>query len=137
MFNYIKSFTGKCLTFSRRKSKIANTMMLKVFCGNKEKFDHTLESIMDIAAVVCSGGYLPTQRDKNHPELGRVWTFKHPTYELVPVNNNYKAHIKDSGDNMGILWFVYRYDRDRDGLMDALVRLLHARFPEQTELIEE
>ena len=111
--------------------------MLKVFHDDKERFEHTLNSIMNIAAVVCSGGYLPTQWDKDHPELGKVWTFEHPTYNLFPVNNDHKAHIKGSGDNMVILWFVYRYDRGRHGLMDSLMRLLHAKFPEQTELIEE
>ena len=114
-------------------------MMLKISCDSKEKFDHTLAAILEISCMVANSGIPVPERERTLPEIerSRMWCFANNSYDLAPVSNSYKAHVKDSGENMVVLWFVYRYDRGRHGIMDALMRLLHARFPEETELIEE
>lgn len=114
-------------------------MMLKIECNSTEKFDSTLEGVLNIACMVANSGVPVPERELTLPEIerSRMWVYADKTYDLAPVSNSYKAHIKGEGENMVILWFSYRYDRGRHGLMDALMRLLHARFPEETELIEE
>ena len=105
-------------------------MLIKIKGRNEERFKDTLTRVIDLACVVFSRGRIPTDYDKEDPErTGRYWIQKDDTFDLLPLVNNYKAFIRERGDNYVILEFHSRYDKDRKEV-NSLSNLIMTFFSE-------
>lgn len=112
-------------------------MLLKITGRNPERFQENLTAILNIATVLCQRGHIPTDIEQSDPpKHGRYWWREgQDRFHLYSMSNDYWAHIEDEGETLITLSFRYRYDRN--GLMDALINLIHLRFPEDTEILEK
>ena len=116
-------------------------MQIKITGKNKELFESTLTSVLNISAVVAMGGYIPEDHDiENAQQSGRYWARETEggvnRFNLYPRSNSYFANIRDKGDNYIVLEFSYRYDRAAGGLTDALQHLIVARFRDDVTILE-
>lgn len=110
--------------------------MLKIKGRNKELYERTLKSVLDITFVICTKGYFPTEWDIEKPERsGKYWLLEenYNRYNIVPTNNNYWLNIKDKGENFIVLDFNCRYDKDNKK-KNSLVNVITSFFDD--DLVE-
>lgn len=113
-------------------------MLLKITGKNAELFQENLTAVLNIATVFCQRGHIPTPDEQtNAQQHGRYWWREGKKINLYSMGNDFWAWVQDGSEmeTSVTLWFTYRYDRNN--LMDALINLIHLRFPEDTEILEK
>ena len=87
-------------------------MELKITGRTKEQFDFNLESFLNISAMICLWGKIPTKDDVKEAEcLGRWWYKEKDNnrYQLSSTNNDW-LNVRKEGENYIIVEFNFRYD---------------------------
>ena len=93
------------IIFMINKTKNMN-IILKITGKTEEQFQNNLENFLNVAAVICNGGYLPEEHYRE-----RLY-FKEPEskrYQLSALNNHW-LNIKEEKRTYIIVEFNFRYD---------------------------
>jgi hypothetical protein len=98
--------------YTRKKVKKMITTQVKIKGRNKKLFDNNLECAINLAAVYARHGVVPKDYDIERRENGHWWNLNEneDKYDLNPSANDYKAFVRDKGENWILLEFYYRYD---------------------------
>lgn len=111
-------------------------MKIKLTAKTKENLGQLLESILNTACVVCTGGNIPTKNDMEMPmSSGRYWCRENDKYHLFPMANNHWMGIYHEEETSCVIEFRMRYDHDK-GRVHALTNLILAFFA-GTSIFEE
>ncbi len=91
---------------------------IKVFAKTHEIKTQILESVLNVACVAAMRGYIPTNLDKNEPQItGRYWWREGDKFHLYGMGNNH-------------------YEGNTNRFCGPLAELLIALFPDNTIICE-
>lgn len=115
-------------------------MLIKIKGRTQERFNETLKSIMNIASIVFGRGRIPTPQNMEEPKVTGLFWFENieeDKFELLPVQNDHKAFIRERGVNSITVEFYSRYDKNNKQTT-ALSNLIMSMFGEdEVELISD
>jgi len=110
---------------------------IKVFAKTHEIKTQILESVLNVACVAAMRGYIPTNLDKNEPQItGRYWWREGDKFHLYGMGNNHWAFVRDEDETHTIIEFMYRYEGSTNRFCGPLAELLIALFPDNTIICE-
>jgi len=110
-------------------------MTIKISGRNEELFEANLKTALNIGQVASQRGYIPDEHYSN-PNYGRVWIEDPNGYDLAPISNDYKAFVRNRGENFIELEFSYRYDGADRPFANALTVLVAAVLRQDAEIFE-
>ena len=108
-------------------------MKIKITGKNPERFNENLTAVLNIACVVAGRGELPAPNDIETGS-GRYWMREEKRFQLLPINNDYWAHIRGEGENFIIIEFLSR--NDYAGISNALSGLILSRFTDCVHAVQ-